>query len=281
MQVMTIGEIDTKASSYELSFQLNLISDEIDFTKCPPPSEWIFTNGVVESMWGQHTEPNFHKVHVSGVFYNEIDFKDYPFEDITLSIEMGPPYPFTSDNTRFIINQDYSGVKIAGQYLSGYKIGDIQLEVSDFETPWATFPHFSMVIPLTNDPGMIFLKKIFPVLILAGFGYATFFMSPKILQDRLTILGTAMVGAIFFHAVFLLGELPSLGYLTIADKVMITVYSVFAFALIAVLRQQKYLNELNHSDEDYNVITAKSVNRKIMILTPIFAMMIFLGLYLI
>lgn len=278
--VTTIGEIDKKTGSYELIFVLTVVSDKIDFTKCPPPSQWVFTNGYVKSMWGEFTEPHFHKVIIHGVFFDEFDFRNYPFEEIDLSIQMGPGLPLTSENTQFSANEEFSGLSIAERYVSGYDVGNIQLEISETQVPWGTFPHLSAIIPLTNDPGTIFMKKIFPAIILAGFGYSTFFMSPKILQDRIAIIGAVLVGAIFFHAVFLLGEIPPLGYLTIADKVMITVYSVFSFTLLTVLLQQRYLNSLNNTDENYIISIGKNVDKKLIKLTPLFAIMIFFGLLL-
>lgn len=281
IQVTTIGEIDTKSSSYDLNFVLTVTSDDVDFTKCPPPSEWIFTNGYIESTWGQYTEPHFHKIHMHGIFFNEMNFRNYPFEDLVLSIEMGPPYPFTSKNTNFINNENYSGVSIAGKYLSGYMVGEPKIEVTEITTPWATFPHYTMSIPLTSDPGMVFLKKIFPVLILGGFGYAAYFMSPKVLQDRLAILGAVFVGAIFFHAALLLTEVPPVGYLTIADKIMVTIYSVFALVLLNILLQQKYLNSLEPDEKNYVIQISKRIDMKLIKLTPIFAVIIFFSLYFI
>ncbi|HEY5735403.1 MAG TPA: hypothetical protein VIS47_02470 [Nitrosopumilus sp.] len=276
IEVLTIGEMDTKAGSYELSFALLLTSDEIDFTKCPPPSEWIFTNGYVTNMWGEITEPNFHKVNIQGVFYNQMDFRDYPFEVIELSIELGVLYPLTIENIQFSPNMEYSGDYIAAKYISGYNVGKVQVETGELETPFATFPHYSMTIPLSHDSVMVFMKKIFPVIILAGFGYSTFFMSPKILQDRITLLGAVFVAAIFFHTILLMGELPPIGYLTIADKIMITVYSVFTLTLISVLLQQRYANLVETGNKDFSIMYAATIDKKLIKSTPIIAIMLFM-----
>ena len=69
LDLSTIGQIDTKTGSYELIFWHTLVSDEVDFTKCPPPSEWDYTNGYVITKGGINTEPHFHKVEVHGVFF--------------------------------------------------------------------------------------------------------------------------------------------------------------------------------------------------------------------
>lgn len=275
VEVTTIGDIDTKTGSYELIFWLTIVSDEIDFTRCPPPTEWDFTNGYVKSMSGQFTETNFHKVLIHAIFFDEFDFREYPFEQIDLSIHFEPYYPLTSENVSFSANEEFTGLTIASGHVPGYNVGEISMEITETELAWGSFPHLQTVIPLTNEPGMVFLKKIFPVLILAGFGYSTFFMSPKILQDRITILGAVFVGSIFFHAVILLGEIPPIGYLTIADKVMITVYSIFTLTLLSVLLQQRYINSTELNNNNFTVTDAKNIDKKLIKATPIIAGIIF------
>jgi hypothetical protein len=117
------------------------------------------------------------------------------------------------------------------------------------------------------------------VFVLASFGFATFFMSTSVLQNRIAIIGTAMVGSIFFHAVFLLGELPPLGYLTIADKIMISLYTVFGMCILGVLLHQRYLNILEKTNGKYSIEHALKMDKKIIIITPIIAIAIFAVLY--
>jgi hypothetical protein len=113
LDLSTIGEIDRKTGSYELIFWMTVVSDEIDFTKCPPPSEWDFTNGYVISRGGVSTEPHFHKFEVHGVFFEEFDFRDYPFEKMDLSVHVEPYFPITTDKMIFQINDEFSGINTA------------------------------------------------------------------------------------------------------------------------------------------------------------------------
>ena len=59
---------------------------------------------------------------------------------------------------------------------------------------------------------------------------------------RKAIVATCLVGSLFVHAVFLLSELPSLSYLTLADKMMISIFTVFVGAGVAILLRQHHLN---------------------------------------
>ena len=275
----TIGEIDRKTGSYELMFWLTIVSDEIDFTKCPPPSTWDFTNGYAISRSGMNTDPHFHKVEVHGVFFEEFDFRDYPFEKMDLSVHLESYYPITADNVKFQVNDEYSGISTVTVQVPGWEIRNPSFETSLVTVPWGIFPHFEANFTLETLPVTVFLKKILPVLILAGFGFSTFFMSSHILQNRIAIIGTAMVGSIFFHAVILLGELPPLGYLTIADKIMISVYSVFAMCILGILLHQRHLDILDKTEKKYNINLELKLDKKMIILTPIIAIGIFAVLY--
>ena len=274
----TIGEIDTKTGSYELIFWQTFVSDEVDFTKCPPPTDWDYTNGYVITKGGINTEPHFHKFEVHGVFFEELDFRNYPFEKMNLSVHIEPFYPITAENMIFETNEEYSGLDTATVRVPGWTVGhpDFESRIDDYS--WGSFPRFTATIPIESRAVSVFLKKILPAIILAFFGFATFFLSPNRLEERLSIIGAGMVGAIFFHAVFLLGELPPLSYLTIADKVMISIYSVFGMRILGAVMQQRRQNNLEKQKKDFDIFEAIKVDRKMIIVTPIVAICTYLAL---
>jgi len=279
LDLSTIAEIDRKTGSYELIFWQTFVSDEVDFTKCPPPSDWDYTNGYVKTIGGVNTEPHFHKFEVHGVFFDELDFRNYPFEKLNLSVHVEPYYPITAENMVFEINDDYSGIDTATVRVPGWNVGAPSFESRIDAYAWGSFPHFSASIPIESPSTSVFLKKVLPAIILAFFGFATFFLSAKRLEERLSIIGAGMVGAIFFHAVFLLGELPPLGYLTIADKIMISVYSVFCMGILGAVLQQRHRNNLEKQNKDFNIIEAIKIDKKMIIITPIIAIGTYLALY--
>ncbi len=88
-----------------------------------------------------------------------------------------------------------------------------------------------------------------------------------------------MIGAIFFHAVYLLGELPPLGYLTIADKIMISIYSIFSMSFLGAILQQNHQNKLEGASQEYSIVDALAIDKKMMKVTPIFATVVFVILY--
>jgi plastocyanin len=279
LDLSTIGEIDTKTGSYELIFWQTFVSEEVDFTKCPPPSEWDYTNGYIKDKQGVYTEPHFHKFEVHGVFFSEFDFRDYPFEKLNLSVYLEPYYPITAENIIFVVNDDYSGIEGTRVTVPGWGVGTPIFETRVDSYEWGDFPNFSANIPIESPPVSVFLKKVLPAIILGFFGFSTFFLSSKRLEERLTVIGAGMIGAIFFHAVYLLGELPPLGYLTIADKIMISIYSIFSMSFLGAILQQNHQNKLERANQQYSIVDALAIDKKMMKVTPIFATAVFLILY--
>ncbi|WP_016940341.1 hypothetical protein [Candidatus Nitrosopumilus sediminis] len=280
LKLETIGEIKKSTGSYELIFWLSLTSDEINFLECPPPKEWDFTNGYVINTYGTSTTEHFHKTQIHGIFFEDNDYKDYPFENMVLTVHIEPFFPLTAEDIVFEINEENSGINFSTITVPGWEI-----DVPTFETridsyPWADFPHYKATFPIDTEPFSIFVKKLLPPLVLASFGFATLFMSSTTLQNRITIVGTGMTASIFFHAVFLLGELPPLGYLTLADKIMISIYSVFGNALLALLLHQRHMNTIvGIEHKEYELKEQLATDRKMMIVTPVVAVVIFFVLY--
>ena len=274
----TVGEIDTKTGSYEMIFWQTMVSD-VDFTKCPPPSDWDYTNGYVLDKGGINTEPYFHKFKIHGVFYSDFNYKDYPFEKLNLSVHLEPYYPISAENMSFSIKEDFSNADGNRITVPGWTVGELIYESKVDQYPWGDFPHYSVQIPLESPPSSVFLKKILPALVLGAFGFTTFLFSSKRLDERATIVGAGMVGAIFFHSVYLLGELPPLGYLTIADKIMLSIYSIFGMSVMGIVLHQRHQNKLEKMNLEYNIVEGIAIDKRLMKITPIIAALIFISLY--
>ncbi len=272
-----IGEIDTKSGAYELTFWVTISSDDVDFLKNPPPKEMDFTNGENINITGESISPHFYKSKINGIFYNDMNFQNYPFEKMNLVIHMEPFFPLASDKLVFTVHDEFSG-KVDSNSLSvpGWILGEMSFDVTTSDSPWGSFSHIEADLPIGTSPLSAFLKKIFPIMILVGFAYATFWMSTRNTSDRIAILTGSLISAIFFHSIFLLGELPPLGYLTLADKIMMSAYGFFVITLIAILIHR---HRLEISPDDYTITLGNNLDKKFRILAPIISIMIFLAVY--
>jgi len=252
-----IGKIDRESGSYELTFWTTITTDEsVDLTK-NPPGELDYTNGNVVKISGQSLEPHFYKEKVQGVFFNDIDFTNYPFEEINLVIHIETFFPVTADDVIFTINQEYTDPELHETVsVPGWEILNPTAETYIASAPWADFPHAKIVFPVTTDPNGTFVKKIVPIIIITVFGVATFWMTPRRDGDRLQILAAVLAATVFYHVGFFLAELPPIGYSTMADKIMIASYSLYIYSLAVVIFHRHNIDKLK---DDY---TAEISGRK-------------------
>lgn len=246
-----IGKIDRESGSYELTFWTTIVTDEsVDLTK-NPPGKFDYTNGNIISISGQNTEPHFYKEKVQGVFFNDIDFRDYPFEKINLAIHIETFYPITADDVIFSINEDYMEPELHEVVsVPGWDILDPTVETYISPAPWADFPHAKITFPVSTDPNGAFIKKIFPIIIITAFGVATFWMTPRREGDRLMLLAAVLAATVFYHVGFFLAELPPIGYSTMADKIMISSYSLYIYSLGVVLFHRHNIGKLKDEYTD-------------------------------
>ena len=145
--------------------------------------------------------------------------------------------------------------------------------------PWGDFTHFEAHFPVETSPVDVFIKKLLPLIILAFFAFGTFIMSSHTLQNRIAIIATCLVGALFFHAIFLLGELRSISYLTLADKMMISIYTVFVCAGVTILFHQHHLNRKEIAHDERDIHRQLEIDKKMMIITGIGMIVVFSALY--
>jgi len=277
IQLENIGTINRQNGSYDLIFWVTITSDEIDFTKNPPPENFDFTNGHVEEITGMMTEPHFHKFKVRGTFYNAMDFRSYPFEKIDLAIHMEPYYPNTDDKLVFTVNPEYSGISTSeSTSVPGWDLGDPKFVVTSEKYPWGSFSHLAANYKVGTTELSAFMKKLFPIGVLMGFSFASFLLSPKNIGERLGMISASLLSATFYHSGYLLAELPPLGYMTLADKIMIVAYVFFIICLTPMIIS-RYYTEIRK--QEYTLEKQIQLDKKISITAPIAAVSIFFVLY--
>ena len=168
----SVGTIDRESGSSELIFWLTIVSDDIDFTKNPPPDDWFLSNGYIIDKTGQNIDPHFYKVLIRGSFFSDVDFRNYPFDEINLHIHMEPYYPLTADKVVFQVNEEYSRINLDTVSVPGWTMGEPTFSSYTTTYPWGDFAHLEAHFPVTTSPVDVFIKKLLPVLVLASFAFS-------------------------------------------------------------------------------------------------------------
>lgn len=273
IEIMNIGEINKETGAYELFFWVSETSDDYDFTKQPPPII-DYENGYVEEITAISVKEHFYKFKARGTFFNAMDYREHPFNKLNLAIHIKSVIPNTLDNLQFEVDQKFSGIrKESFVSVPGWEIKDPYFFVSNQTYPWGEFSRFSAVVPVESSTTGVILKYFVPAILIAAFAFSTYWIPASYSDEKIEILAATLVGAIFYHVTYLSAGIPSVQYLTFADKVMLSLYTIFGMSLINVLLHKKLEHELK---ENYTVIVERKLNIKFRILTPIFAIIVLL-----
>jgi len=120
ISLKTVGEINKYVGSYDLDFWYSIYSEGKDLTLDPPP-EVDFLNGKDIQFSSQYLGTDIFKERVQGTFFGEMDFHDFPFEKVSLRVELEPVTPFNTDYVVFSVDPN-SGVdataNIPGWFIS-------------------------------------------------------------------------------------------------------------------------------------------------------------------
>ena len=79
-----------------------------------------------------------------------------------------------------------------------------------------------------------FLKTFLPVLFLMLIVMSSFVMNPHQITTRLAAISSALVASAMFH-ISIANQIPPVGYLTFADKFMVTTYFVLLICFFTSL----------------------------------------------
>ncbi len=267
VDLISVGVIDRESGQSDLIFWLTIVSDDIDFTENPPPDDWDLTNGYIIDMTGTNIEPHFYKTKIRGSFFSDVDFRNYPYDEINLAIHIEPYFPLVTNQVVFKVNEEYSLVNPDTVSVPGWSMGEPTFSSYTTTYPWGDFTHFEANFPIETSPVNVFIKKLLPPIILAFFAFGTFIMSSNTLQNRIAVVVTCLIGSLFFHAIFLLGELPPISYLTLADKMMIAIYTVFVGAGATILMHQRNIDKCEFASCGYPLKNQIRLDKKMLAIT--------------
>ncbi len=136
IDLINVGVIDRESGQSELIFWLTVVSDDVDFTKNPPPDDWYLSNGYIIDKTGQNIDPHFYKVLIRGSFFSDVDFRNYPYDEINLAIHIEPYFPITADKIIFKVNEEYSRINPDTVNVPGWTMGEPSFSAYTTTYPW-------------------------------------------------------------------------------------------------------------------------------------------------
>jgi len=235
--IINIQKIDLEASTYRLDFYLWFSFDPQQIS-ASEVSQFEFVNGE-PSIKQIDANDSYLEYRVTGDFLRSFDFSLYPFESHDLTIELEHTN-LSSDNLVYDIDQT-SGMESTAS-VAGWNLGNMQSQVVLHSYPGQTFsrPIFTVTLSRPLISGVI--KSVLPISIITAISLLAFVMAAEDYAQKMALGITTLLSATAFH-LSLLSGIPPTGYLTFADRMMISVYILFLFNIASAVYLMKLSRE--------------------------------------
>ncbi|MCX8176298.1 MAG: hypothetical protein N3E48_03595 [Candidatus Bathyarchaeota archaeon] len=264
--LVNVEKVDLSAGSYRLDFYLwfKFNSSKISLNKV---KEFEFVNGFPTKYEVKTDEKQgYLEYRVRGDFIKTFDFSQYPFETHILAVELehknlnASKLTFTVDPTSNIDK----AVNVAG-----WEIGKFEATTTEHSYGEEAYSRFVFNIQLKRPMLSSFVKSVLPVVVITTISLLTFFISPQNFSQRIGLGVTTLMSATAFHLALLSG-IPPVGYLTLADRMMISIYAIFLYNLSASVYIMKLVDaKKNEEAQKFNMKALKVLAILIIALTLI------------
>ncbi|MEM2994640.1 MAG: hypothetical protein QXI91_01295 [Candidatus Bathyarchaeia archaeon] len=229
--LVNVEKVDLAANSYRLDLYLwfRFNSSEISLNDI---KAFEFVNGAPSSqseVYANETE-GYLEYRIRGEFLKTFDFSRYPFETHKLTVEL----EHKKLNTSYLVFEEDaltpSGVDESAN-VAGWELGDFSAEtVTHVYSGGEEYSRFVFSINLKRPVISAFIKSILPISAITTISLLAFFISPQNFAQRIGLGVTTLMSATAFH-LSLLSGIPPTGYLTLADRIMLSIYIIFLYNL--------------------------------------------------
>jgi len=266
LYVLHFGRFDVGNGSYTVDFYLSLQSEK----PLADLGSIEFMNGRAASTDVLINTPTEVFLRIQANLSQNIDLRRYPFDRHALSIELEHK-KYTSDQVVFVPDPRASGVDLSvivvGWDLTGW---DAQATEHVYEVYRESFSRFVFNLNIQRVFLSAVIKSLLPVGFMILVGLLSLLLTPDKVLARLSMNVSTLLGAVMFH-INLTSSIPPVGYLTLADRVMITTYA----GLFAVLVSSVLL--LRRADEP-DKTAAQRIYRSSLLLVPTIVVVLYLTL---
>jgi hypothetical protein len=247
--LVNVEKIDLSASSYRLDFYLwfNYNPSEISLSQI---QQFEFINGAPTMYIVDVNETQgYLEYRVRGDFITSFDFSRYPFETHELSVKI--EHKNLNVNGLVYEQDPTSGIDPEAS-VAGWNLGSFQTLITDHSYGDETFSRFVFSVNLGRPLLSSFVKTVVPLAVITTISLLAFFMAPQNFAQRITLAVTTLLSATAFH-LSLISGIPPTGYLTFADRMMISVYVIFLYNLASSV----YIMRLVDSKKTEEALGAK------------------------
>ncbi|MEM2105150.1 MAG: hypothetical protein QXV21_01605 [Candidatus Bathyarchaeia archaeon] len=265
--VVNVEKVDLAASSYRLDFYLWFWFDpsEISIEKL---RDFEFVNGIPTTKYEVKANETlgYLEYRIKGDFMKIFDFSRYPYETHTLTVELEHK---NLNASLLVFEADPTSTVDEAVNVAGWEIGDFEQGVTEHSYIDEKYSRFVFSITLKRPVISSFIKSFLPIAVITTISLLAFAMSPQNFAQRIGLGVTTLMSATAFHLALLSG-IPPVGYLTLADRMMLAIYAIFLYNLSASVYIMK-LVDAKKTEE------AQKFNKKALKTLPIFIVILIIA----
>jgi hypothetical protein len=257
-----IEKVDVPAQTFTIDFYIwfkyHEIKPNIEFLKGAP------TMNLVREE--ERSTENYLEYRVRGAYVGSLDFRNFPLDEHLLTVELEDKEHGTSQLV-FEPDIEESGLDPELE-VAGWDVKDFRLYEEKHAYPDENYSRFVFGVTIYRSKVSAMFKNFLPILIITLISLLTFSISVKNFGQRVSICVTTLMSAVAYHLAALSG-LPSLGYLTLFDRIMLVVYTLFLYNLMVSVQAMRLV-------EAGKVKQAEKFETRMQNLIPIFVAGLFL-----
>jgi len=221
----SIEKVDVPAGTFTVDFYLwfkyHDVKPNVEFLKGTPSKIDLITEE-------ERPLENYLEYRVKGVFIGSLDFRGFPFDEHFLTVELEDKERGASELI-FEPDEEESGVDpeldVVGWDVKGFKLYEEKHAYSD-----ENYSRFIFGVTVYRSKISVAFKNLLPIIVITLISLLTFSISVKNFGQRVGICVTTLMSAVAYHLAAL-SALPPLGYLTLFDRIMLVVYTLFLYNL--------------------------------------------------
>jgi stress response protein SCP2 len=219
--IISVEKVDPAGGTFTIDFYLWFKYGEIK-----PNIE--FLNGSPSRIEKITERENYIEYRVKGTFVKPLDFRNFPFDEHLLTVELEDKECGVS---KLVFEPDLEESGMDPELaIVGWSAGDFQIFAVEHSYPDENYSRLVFGVTIYRSKLSVVLKNFLPIIVITLISLLTFSISVKNFGQRVGICVTTLMSAVAYHLAAL-GALPPLGYLTLLDRVMLVVYTLFLYNL--------------------------------------------------
>lgn len=271
-----LGNIDTVSGTYDMTFQYyievfkndtstNFNDTSTNFLVKPPEIDFINAIGepTIELTKAFNQTENYYDITVSGKFYSDINFEQFPFERLNLSIITEPSYNRNStesfgydDSQKDSIQLHiwpYYGLIKPDIPTRGYQIQSYEFSTEDYKRDYGDeFSRYTANYVVEHNFGESFFKFIFPILVMTGLAFMSLLFPSEQYMTKISLNALFLLGILLFVQ-SVQEKLPNVGTVTAFDYIVMSSYAVLIVTIAIPAQKWKILKKYDDVKEKRNL----------------------------